>query len=1277
MSLASRALRIVSKTILAVICLVVVGTAVLFLALRREETRVSLANRLLARLSLSGVQLTIEGIGGAASGAIGIRGIRLTRADSTFAQIDTLLVKGDALRFLAGDSRLDELSIVSARADFAALRSAFASRSTADSNQKSPSKFRLDVRRARLRDVELEHAAFPDSGERHVSIQTIERFDGRVSIAGEGLEIEADTLEARGRLVSTDSLDVALTAKGSWKTGTIDAESIVIRTAKSAIDARGSASFDENGFNFRGAQLEATVHPLDAEDTRRLGVSALERGRLTGDVRLDDGKASGRARFEADSGSVDVSRYTIDLRDLPRWNGTCTLGPSSWKGRKLTTAEVEASASAQTITVHADAESPGGALRLEADITNPGRDALFEIRDAVFRRVDLAEWTKSPQLVSHLNGTLRGRGRGIDPRTLQFDGTVTLDRGDFAHVIVDEATIQASLARGRLDLDAHLRQEKAEARVRGTLEPWAERLTAQGSIEARGSFREFAVDSSLARFRVDGTTAHVDTLWLDAPAATARGSGTFAWDEHSASSSDFHLQAAVLDAAPLARLAGLDSLAVDSATLDAHVTGPIQRATIAATIGAEHVRVAGRSLDRVDGRFKVRAAEGRATFDVSAQADTGGVYLARGEALRTSNGVASTLRIDLAALEVPNGEEQWRLAAPTSVLLDGARIRIDNAQLVSGEAGLRVDGVLDRRGIQDFHAEMHSFDLNSLEILLGRDLLDGVLDGTVEVSGNATSPRVGGQVRLKTRIEDRDTATLTGTFVSEGPRLRVDGTLTEPQGSTLKIAGALPFQLTLAPSGSDSSATFFRRTDVGVDLSLTGENVSLSALEPFVDARSVKPREGAVTINVRVSGAIDDLAGSGTLILEKGKVELPSLGVTYEDVSVELLLEGDRAQVSRLSMRSGGGTLTGSGELAMSEKRLGDARLQLKADGFKGVDIDDLRFTVSGNTEIVRVAEALRWTGTLKLDELEVILDPSDYGAKRNPVTLIDADRAMLLETFGPRVTLHRSTILPDALRIADIDLSVVADRNAWIRQRAEPRIAAEISGRVQVKKPPEGTFQYFGELRPVPGRGFVEHFGRRFELAGGEILLDGAPQQARFNLESTYEVAPSDDPSQTTVVVTLTLSGTPADYDLVLSSEPALSSSEIATLIASGATSGLAVRSSADRNRDAAGAALQTGLTPLAGAFEDIAEETVGLDVFQIRQDGLNGATLVAGKYARPKLYVGLRQPVYFMEQDFADADQRRLQLEFEYTASRRLLLNLRGKGDAVRLLLRTRYEY
>jgi hypothetical protein len=99
--------------------------------------------------------------------------------------------------------------------------------------------------------------------------------------------------------------------------------------------------------------------------------------------------------------------------------------------------------------------------------------------------------------------------------------------------------------------------------------------------------------------------------------------------------------------------------------------------------------------------------------------------------------------------------------------------------------------------------------------------------------------------------------------------------------------------------------------------------------------------------------------------------------------------------------------------------------------------------------------------------------------------------------------------------------------------------------------------------------------------------------------------------------------------------------------------------------------------LEQLVGAAQGLTEGKVPLDVFQIRQDGARGITIVAGNYISNRLYVGVRQPLLFQQGTQATTYDTGTQGEFEYEAAPWLFLNFLGGADRVMLFCKSRYVY
>jgi len=260
-----------------------------------------------------------------------------------------------------------------------------------------------------------------------------------------------------------------------------------------------------------------------------------------------------------------------------------------------------------------------------------------------------------------------------------------------------------------------------------------------------------------------------------------------------------------------------------------------------------------------------------------------------------------------------------------------------------------------------------------------------------------------------------------------------------------------------------------------------------------------------------------------------------------------------------------------------------------------------------------------------------------------------------------------------------DLDVNLTLERDTWVRRQTSPKLSVELTGDVEARKAPRGELRLFGRIEPVPGRGFVEQFGRSFDITGGEVLLNGPMQDHTVDVRTSYR-ARSQAPSsaESDVVVHLDVQGTAEHLSLTLSSEPSLSETEIVTYIATGRDPTAAQTGTVTGRSDATALARDIGLSQVSSALESAARSRIGLDVLQLRFDALQGATLVAGRYLDPSLYVGFRQPLQSQEAGGATAGREaRTRVELEYEAYRWLVLNLQGETSLLRSFIRVRHAY
>jgi translocation and assembly module TamB len=257
--------------------------------------------------------------------------------------------------------------------------------------------------------------------------------------------------------------------------------------------------------------------------------------------------------------------------------------------------------------------------------------------------------------------------------------------------------------------------------------------------------------------------------------------------------------------------------------------------------------------------------------------------------------------------------------------------------------------------------------------------------------------------------------------------------------------------------------------------------------------------------------------------------------------------------------------------------------------------------------------------------------------------------------------------------------LAVELGRDSWLRKDVSPEMAIAFTGDIDVELRPGEEPDLQGSVEPIAGRGFVEQFGRRFDVREGTVTFDGPPSAVRLDLSAEYAIPSHDNPDASEATIVLDIDGTRDSLSLSLSSEPPMENADIVSYIATGrpASGSLSVgEGDGDGGLVDAGAGLAVG--QIVGAIEGAAAQGIGLDVMEIRREGLRQATVVAGKYVSPRVYIGYARPVTLQEGDgSALEDEGESEVEVELEALRWLLINIEGSGSALRFFLRGRYAY
>jgi len=1027
-------------------------------------------------------------------------------------------------------------------------------------------------------------------------------------------------------------------------------------------------------------------------------------------------------------------------QDALKFDGTVSADSSSIGGRTLDSAAFDLSLAAGVLRVRGSAAAPAGKLALDAE-THLGRERpTLVLHRAAFRDLNLATISGVAGLSSRLSGSLQTEGTGLDLPSAQWRGTMRLDPSTVGTISLQRAEVQYELDAGRITVEGSAANPDGAGKLSlsGRLSPlappradsamvdsigsqwtaWREQLLSRsevkGSIAGHWRFTSGDVDSASA-LRVDsllGTMAlaggvlQFDTVLVRSTAGVVDASGRLAVAQRR-HAEDLHLEARTLALQALARLAGLDTLHADSGRLSLTVSGDADTHRLEGAVRLDGVRVnglrVGSATSTVRGDMTGFGRLNSATLNAAAEMATQGEMLVRrvemqgslGDssgmvALSAEVGVAASLRSTVRftpatigatalveSLFVETPHSKWALEQPAR-LRYAERYEVGHLVLRDGARRIALNGVIDRRGEQQFEAQLDSLPLVAVSELTGRGGIGGVASAKLTLSGPASDPHVVGNMRMALRSAEAPVGTLVADVDWSGGRLVLNATASPPQGNVLTAAGALPYALSLAPSDSMHPVALLRTTEQPVDFRVHSDGFDLSTLAPLFDPTVATEPRGTLTLDAHVTGRATSPTVGGSVRVRGAQVKLPGMGVTYRDVDVQGALSGDQLQLDRASVRSESGTLTATGTVRLPRLDLVELDLRSSMKDFRAIWSPSYRATLSGDLALGGSSQAPTITGSINVKEASLDLDTGLPTSAAEDVELSAADLRMVAERFGPRAA-KSDTVTTKVFDAAALDLKVRADRNAWVRKRANPRMAVEISGAVHIIKPARGALQITGTLEPVRGRSFAEQFGRRFTMEGGEVVFDGAPEDMRVDLQAQYKVESKTAGEAPDVKINMGVQGNPVTgLKLLLSSEPAMSNSEIVSYLATGKASGEGMRMESTKGVSGIPLSSVPGADQVRGAVEGFAQEKLALDVVEIRQDPQKGTMLAAGRYVTSQLFLGFLQPLDFSNDINDPSGKGKLpEAQIEYAAYQWLLLRLEGGASEVRFFLRSRYAY
>lgn len=493
--------------------------------------------------------------------------------------------------------------------------------------------------------------------------------------------------------------------------------------------------------------------------------------------------------------------------------------------------------------------------------------------------------------------------------------------------------------------------------------------------------------------------------------------------------------------------------------------------------------------------------------------------------------------VDLRSLALRMGEQSLRLADTARIAYGDSGLAVQEF-LLEGEEGarIRLDGAVPRGGTADLTLAMDGIDLQSLRTLTGTGPdVSGRMQGRLRVRGSAGSPRMEASLQVDgPGVGEHRYSALEGEARYADRRLELETELHGEPGRLARVAGSVRADLALQERDR-------RLLDDPLDLRVSADSVPLDLL--LAPVGSVRDVEGHARFETRVTGSPDALALDGSGQVRASGLHVVPLGVRIRDVRSRMTFSGTEVRVDSLTLASGSegrGRITGSVDVASPTNPAFD--LEVRARKLRVADRRRATMLADGRGRLGGTYRRPTVEGEFRLSDGSIRVE--DFLRQDEAVDLTDPELLALVDTTSLAERRLLARIQNPFLQNLRADLTLQIGPDLWLRAR---NLDVELAGEVDLRMDrAQADVTVFGDVRLVRGNyrwsAAGEVIGRQLRISEGRIEFVGTPgMDPNLDITATHRVR-----SQLgTITVSVNITGTMAEPQLVITSDPPLSESD------------------------------------------------------------------------------------------------------------------------------------
>ena len=239
--------------------------------------------------------------------------------------------------------------------------------------------------------------------------------------------------------------------------------------------------------------------------------------------------------------------------------------------------------------------------------------------------------------------------------------------------------------------------------------------------------------------------------------------------------------------------------------------------------------------------------------------------------------------------------------------------------------------------------------------------------------------------------------------------------------------------------------------------------------------------EGALAVDLDISGTLGEpvFAGGGNLL--DGLVELPDVGITLSDIEIQADSAGDNALRINGKLRSGEGTARIGGDIRIDDAEGVVADLTLEGENLQTVRMPELSLDSSPDLNIHIARDQFDIQGSVFIPRATAELrDLPQTAVERSPDVIVHAP---------DRVNEERSTIVTGEV---DVQLGPAVQFSGF-------GLESRLEGNLRLVQRRQGALRGFGTVRVRDG--FLNGYGRELRVDRGDLTFTGPLDDPAINI--------------------------------------------------------------------------------------------------------------------------------------------------------------------------------